>query len=317
LNQIVDDAHNPSRSIWLPSSKPCSDAGRFAYAYDGKDCRYVELEAFALIATFIYGSRLSPLDEFRNGPHPEPYLDETVIQRRFLKCFQPFARLYDSFRSWWADRRYSQYNRLRPKPHDVLPHAISHFWAAKLGRTANEEPPVIDEDAVTCLLIKYNELQRASNPRLVQEMVKIARSPSGRLDSEAVVNAISSDLRDWVVGSEDLLSTHFEDVFGTSSPTLVTQIRDEPAVSHDPNAVDVEACSPAAVTYPIDKKVAGIVSRAFSWLWFVLTLGEVFGYCSSTITQAFAVEPANVDNVVDAHSSILASVLIWMFALTT
>jgi hypothetical protein len=263
----------------------------------------------------IYGSRLSPLDEFHNGPHPEPYVDETVLYHRLLKCFQSFARLYDCFRTWWANRRYSQYNRLRPKPHGVLADAISHFWTIKFSRKSNEGPPKVDDEAVRQLLIKYGELERANNPTLVQEMVNVARSETGRLDSEAFVNAVSSDLKEWVVGSEDLLSTHFEDVFGTTDPATVVQIRNKP--TDDSTTADVEACNPTTATSHVKKKNVNYFARLVSWLWFLLTLGELFGYCSSTDTRVFAVEPSNVDSVLDAHSSLLACVLIWMFAITT
>jgi len=54
--------------------------------------------------------------------------------------------------------------------------------------------------------------------------LKAAQSRSGRFDEEAVVNAISSDLREWEVGSEDRFSSYFYDVFGTSSPVEVTKL---------------------------------------------------------------------------------------------
>jgi hypothetical protein len=225
-----------------------------------------------------------------------------VIHRRAWKCFQPLVRLHDRFRSWWADRRYAQYNHLRPKPHNVLPDAIPRFWSISLGLPP-DRPSAVDEDVVRSLLIKHGELERASNAELVKAMVNAAHSTTGRLDAEAFVNAMSSDLSEWNVGSEDMLSTHFEDVFGTSDPTKVTVIQDE------------EPCRRTEETTNATK--SGIVSNILSWLWFLLLLGNLFGYCSPVGSRTFVVESANIDSVLDAHSSLVAAVLIWVFAILT
>lgn len=247
-------------------------------------------------------------EEFRSGPHPEPYVDETVIAHRALKCFQPLARLHDRFRSWWADRRYAQYHQLRPKPHNVLPDAIPRFWSVALGLPPNR-PLVVDEDVVRLLLIKHGELERATNPDLVKEMVNIARSTTGRLDAEAFVNAVSSDLSEWNVGSEDMLSTHFEDVFGTSDPTKVTTLQSEHI------ALDVSRGTEQAANDTKSGRTR--LSKMFSWLWFLLSLGNLFGYCSPVGSRTFVVESSNIDYVLDAHSSLVAAVLIWVFAILT
>jgi hypothetical protein len=247
-------------------------------------------------------------DEFRSGPHPEPYVDEIVINRRALKCFQPLVRLCDRFRSWWADRRYAQYNHLRPKPHNVLPDAIPRFWSIALGLPP-DRPLVVDEGVVRSLLIKHGELERASNPDLVREMVNVALSSTGRLDAEAFVNAISSDLSEWNVGSEDMLSTHFEDVFGTSDPTKITAVQSEGPVG--------EACRRTEATASATKPGRKLISRVLSWLWCLMSFGNLFGYCSPVGSRTFVVESSNIDAVLDAHSSLVAAVLIWVFAILT
>jgi hypothetical protein len=137
------------------------------------------------------------------------------------------------------------------------------------------------------------------------------------LDSEAFVNAVSCDLKEWVVGSEDMLSTHFEDVFGTAFPASVSSVRAGCESKDDLTTSDVEACANKEENIPLGRVKVSFLSRFCSCLWFILTLGELFGYCSTTDNQVFAVEPSNVDGVIDAHSSLVASVLILVFAVLT
>lgn len=51
-----------------------------------------------------------------------------------------------------------------------------------------------------------------NEPRIHLEMV--AQSPSGRMDVDALVAAVTHNLDDWKVGREGCLSTFFHDVFG-------------------------------------------------------------------------------------------------------
>jgi hypothetical protein len=77
-----------------------------------------------------------------------------------------------------------------------------------------EAPMVVNAEMVRALLMFHGENERANDEGLVQRMVKALKSPSGRFDEEAFVNALSADLSDWEVGVEDRTSTCFYDVFG-------------------------------------------------------------------------------------------------------
>jgi hypothetical protein len=76
-------------------------------------------------------------------------------------------------------------------------------------------PPRVTNQLVVSLLVACGDHERAQNDRLVQAMVDVAKSPSGRLDELAFVNALTSDLKAWVPGVEDRESTYVFDVFGT------------------------------------------------------------------------------------------------------
>jgi hypothetical protein len=186
----------------------------------------------------------------------------------------------------------------------------------------------MDEELVVNLLIKYGELERANNPKLVQDMVKAAQSTTGCLDVESFVNAISSDLTDWMVGSEDALSTLFEDVFGPVEPAKVTQL--QPEAPWESCYVDVEAArSQSSVVMDASRSQingnvgistrteANLCSRACSSMFCFLTLGWCFGYCATHDGTVFAVEPCNIDAVIDTHSSNVAAIIMWFFAIAT
>ena len=87
------------------------------------------------------------------------------------------------------------------------------------------QAPVVDESLVQLLLVSHGEIERAVNRELVQEMVAAAQSPSGCLDLEALIQAISYDLNDcWDPTNENLPSTFFYDVFRERVPCHTTQL---------------------------------------------------------------------------------------------
>jgi hypothetical protein len=100
---------------------------------------------------------------------------------------------------------------LRPQPRliqDVLRFLLQGFDAGAVNY-----PPRLDEDLMRSILLESGERERAQNKQLVREMVEAARSPSGLLDEEAFANALTCDLEDWKVGSEDHVSTLYADVY--------------------------------------------------------------------------------------------------------
>ena len=94
-----------------------------------------------------------------------------------------------------------------------------------LVKSFTVQAPVVDESLVQLLLVSHGEIERAVNRKLVQEMVAAAQSPSGCLDLEALIQAISYDLNDcWDPTNENLPSTFFYDVFRERVPCHTTQL---------------------------------------------------------------------------------------------
>jgi len=151
--------------------------------------------------------------------------------------------------------------------------------------------PVLDVELVEAILLEMGEYERAQDPKLMREMTDAASSRSGRFDAEALVNALTHDVREhWQVGSEDRLSTFFYDVFGyyQGSKTVRDEIAalsrrgDEPRRDEeDPKWID-------------DTRVGDDVGGRFDF-------------------KSHSVDHTNVDFVVDAHSSASLVVLIWLF----
>jgi hypothetical protein len=119
---------------------------------------------------------------------------------------------------------------LEPKPDGLLEVILRIMWkhiAAQKEATATDgsqegiedygSAPLVNAEMVKFLLMQNGEVERANDSKLVQGMVDAAKSPSGRFDELAFVNALTSDLSDWEVGCEDRISTYVYDVFGTHS----------------------------------------------------------------------------------------------------
>lgn len=70
----------------------------------------------------------------------------------------------------------------------------------------NSEPckgaPLVTSELVEGLLLENQEGERAKDSALIQRMVDAARSPSGLLDEEAFLNALTSDLNGYEDGCE-------------------------------------------------------------------------------------------------------------------
>jgi hypothetical protein len=159
---------------------------------------------------------------------------------------------------------------LRPQPGTLIQDVLGFLLQ---GSTAGVEnwPPRLDEDLIKSILLESGERERAQNKQLVRDMVEAARSPSGLLDEEAFVNALTSDLDDWKVGSEDRLSTLYSDVYGG----------DEKAGGGEEGATKPTGGDKAEISGHFEGKNA--------------------------------LDHANIDFVVDAHSSVTVVMLIWLF----
>jgi hypothetical protein len=159
---------------------------------------------------------------------------------------------------------------LRPQPRTLIQDVLG-FLLQGSEADAENWPPRLDEDLVKSILIESGEHERAQNRQLVSDMVEAARSPSGLLDEEAFVNALTSDLGDWKIGSEDRLSTLYADV------------------------------------YEDDEKPEGGEEGATK------PTGGDKAEISGNFEGKNVLDHANIDFVVDAHSSVTVVMLIWLF----
>jgi hypothetical protein len=159
---------------------------------------------------------------------------------------------------------------LRPQPPTLIQDVLG-FLLQGSGAGGENWPPRLDEDLVKSILLESGERERAQNKQLVREMVGAARSPSGLLDEEAFVNALTSDLEDWNVGSEDRLSTLYADVYEDN----------EEAEGDEKGTTEPKGGDKADNSGNFEGKIA--------------------------------LYHANIDFVVDAHSSVTVVMLIWLF----
>mgnify|MGYP000063311636 CR=1 FL=1 len=94
-------------------------------------------------------------------------------------------------------------------------------------------PVWVTPELVQTLLLENGEMEKARNPKLIQEMVAMATTTStstrtnsrggvecglyGKFNVQALIQAVTSDLSDWKVGSEDQQSTYNHDIFESHS----------------------------------------------------------------------------------------------------
>jgi len=178
-------------------------------------------------------------------------------------------------------------------------------------------------------------------------MVEIARTDSGRLDDGAFLQALSTDLGDWPVGSEDRCSTLFEDVFGVTNPAKVKDLYfDKEQGQHDggqaENHVDAEADEEGALSSTKDGKETVAVTPSASKLlspsgggnekkspgFFEHLRSFVCAFVSRVCCflpgqslgpslGPFHNERFNIDLVLDSHASLAVVVAIWIFYITS
>jgi hypothetical protein len=159
---------------------------------------------------------------------------------------------------------------LRPQPRTLIQDVLG-FLLQGSAAGAENWPPRLDEDLIESILLESGERERAQNKQLVRDMVEAARSPSGLLDEDSFVNALTSDLGDWKVGSEDRLSTLYADVYED----------DEKAEGGEEGATKLTGGDKAEISGHFEGKNV--------------------------------LDHANIDFVVDAHSSVTVVMLIWLF----
>ena len=206
-------------------------------------------------------------------------------------------------------------------------------WRQFSLRHVTDEPEIrLSEEFVRSLLLKYGEVERAADATLIREMVHVAQSQSGLLDDEAWINALSSGLEDWDVQADGRFSTFFEDVFGMTSPRHVEAPEQRISVSlKSPETNDEEIAlagnsnneaTPGVTDFNAGEDaldVEDVASCTKSGTANDTTdkveksIGERKPRCWKSQQHLFNSERFNIDMVIDAHASLCAVVVIWLF----
>lgn len=117
--------------------------------------------------------------------------------------------------------------QLESTPDGLLNLVLQSMWnvvkAKKLSHGAIDDPvfaaggaPKVTYELVELLLTENGEMERVNDPDLIQQMVHMVMSPSGRFDEMALVNALTYDLREWDVSWESRKTSYIDDVIGHS-----------------------------------------------------------------------------------------------------
>jgi hypothetical protein len=184
-------------------------------------------------------------------------------------------------------------------------------------------PPRVTADFVRALLTANGEYERARDKQLIETMVQAAGSSSGLFDEEAFVNALTSDIGEWKVGSEDRTSSYVFDVFGKENALdfeLVLK-RTKQSVEETRTGGDVENSAEDEAddklvgngdwnTKVIDLVIdshASVTTVVFIWLFFILA-AILSAALLSTIT---AFNPSCEDEGDTPGCKLLATIVQW------
>jgi hypothetical protein len=239
----------------------------------GKNLPEIYLDMVQVLSLLFIPSIAYMADDFW---HPKPpSVPPSEPTGRAVKVF--FIRILRQCKSWAI-------NQFSPAPQP--PAGIVVRGVRNILMQGFSPETVLDYAFVETLLLKNGEYERARNPRLIREMVSAAHSTSGTFDDEAFITALSSDLKQWDVESDERLSTFFYDVFGTENPAEVDHLGAEDP-RDDVSDVDEEASNSSR---------QGVC-------------------CNKTGSHLFKPGTYNIDLVVDTHSSLINAVAIWAFFL--
>jgi hypothetical protein len=140
----------------------------------------------------------------------EPPTDESVVTGWFHK-------MVNAQKTRKKQLEADIHESLEPKPATML-RDVFMLLLQSVNDTANnaeeEKIPVLDAQLVRNLLLMHGEYERAADSVLVDKMVEAASSPTGLFNEESFVHALTSDLSQWNVGSEDNQTTAVFDVWG-------------------------------------------------------------------------------------------------------
>jgi len=111
---------------------------------------------------------------------------------------------------------------LDPEPKHLLEFVLRCMWRALKGNASTDgsdvetegeaEAPLLTPEMVRALLRHNGELERAEDDDTVMAMVDAATTGSGRFDEAAFVQALTTDLSAWQVGSEKAFGSFEKDI---------------------------------------------------------------------------------------------------------
>ncbi|KAL7565524.1 hypothetical protein ACA910_003805 [Epithemia clementina (nom. ined.)] len=216
-------------------------------------------------------------------------------------------------------RRKLQMNYETPEPY-AAKDVLNTGRQALLKTIPGHEDPVMDETLVQLLFLIYGEFDRANDEQLVKEMVRVAKSASGRFDEESLINAISSDLSAWDPTCVDTPATFFYDVFGIPLPGIKTKLKKDEveearasdeggaALTNSSSKEDVELPSvdpkPALQEVPVKQELS-LCSKCYKFFFPVM-------YAIRREKLDFSTAFLGVDMVVDVAFSTIVLILIWI-----
>lgn len=139
----------------------------------------------------------------------------------------------------------------------------------------HEDSPVLDEQLVEALLLEVGEHERAQDQELLQEMVEVAGGKR-RFDAAALAHALTSDLKQWKVRSEDNLSTFWDDVFGDGGGGDSTSKSETPAAARLEVVGEKMQPDTICVDYVVDSHTS-VVTVGIIWTFYFMVRIAVFG----------------------------------------
>ena len=176
---------------------------------DAQDEEYLDL--VQLMAILFMPTLARAGKEWHDVCIPEVYLEEVVPN---YQGFRGWCRkMDDKLKAMVKERDDALYESLRPKPETILQDVLGSMLKC-VDMESGDKYPVMNAQLVRNLLRAQGEYERAADSVLVDKMVEAASSTTGLFDEEAFVTALTCDLSEWKVGSEDNQTTTFLDVWG-------------------------------------------------------------------------------------------------------
>jgi hypothetical protein len=145
-------------------------------------------------------------------------------------------------------------------------------------------PPPINIPLIHSMLLECGEVERAHNHKLLQAMVEAAHTESGRLDVTALVQALTADLSAWPVGSEEEKTSQYHDIMGFETPMDITQ-EEQQQLSKKSDTNNHSQLEPRRDT-----------TNDYD-----------------ALTHKSVLTHTKLDFAIDAHSSVVVVMLIWLF----